>query len=84
MDSNQLLIQSLNRQQILVKTDKGRTEIQTKEQGLPAKLRRLLIMIDGKSTLGETLEHLSTLGGDLEAQIMTLMAEGFVAPRQGG
>ncbi len=84
MDSNQLLIQSLSRQQVLVKTAKGWHEIETKELKLPAKLRRLLIMIDGQSTLGEILDRLATLGGDLEAQIMTLTAEGLLAPLQKG
>lgn len=44
------------------KTDKGREEITTRKNGLPSRLRPLLVMIDGKKAANELLEKVAGLG----------------------
>ena len=81
VEPNRPFIKTVDRQWIPVKTAKGQEEIRTKAYKLPARLRRLLIMIDGRSTIGETLERLAALDDDLEAHFGILLADGFLAPR---
>src|ERR1035437_667294 len=47
----------MNPQEIYVKTEKGREEIQTRRSQLPPPLRTLPIMIDGRSSAGEILKQ---------------------------
>jgi hypothetical protein len=71
----------MNHSQVLVKTAKGQEEIQTKTHKLSPRQRRLLILVDGSSTVGATLSRLAMLGGEIEAELETLLADGFLAPR---
>ena len=80
-EPEQPFVKTVDRQWILVKTAKGQEEIRTKACKLPARLRRLLIMIDGRSTVGEILDRLASLNDDLEGHLNTLLADGFLAPR---
>ncbi|TCT23898.1 hypothetical protein [Thiobaca trueperi] len=80
-EPNRPSIKTVDRKWIPVKTAKGQEEIRTKACRLPARLRRLLIMVDGQSTIGETIERLAGLDDDLETHFSTLLAEGFLAPR---
>ena len=81
LEPDRPFIKTVDRQWIPVKTAKGQEEIRTKTYKLPARLRRLLIMVDGQSTIGETMVRLAALDDDLETHFSTLLAEGFLAPR---
>ena len=64
----------INKRAVFAKTPKGKDEIETRQNRLPAKLRMALILVDGKSSvtdlvdkgshpdLVKTLEELSLLG----------------------
>ncbi len=73
----------MDHKQVLMKTAKGQEEIRTKTYKLSARLRRLLIMVDGHSTVGVTLNRLVSLGDDTETLLASLVADGFLAPRNG-
>jgi hypothetical protein len=68
----------MNPLEIYVKTDKGREEIQTRKSQLPAGLRTLLIMIDGKSSAGEILKQVAPMGIGPDA-LEQLIGQGFIA-----
>lgn len=72
----------MDRSQILIKTAKGKEEVRTKAFDLSPRLRRLLLLLDGESTVEATLSRLAVLGEDLESALDALLAEGYVAPRQ--
>ena len=63
---------------IYVKTDKGREEIQTRRNQLPAALRTLLIMIDGKSSAAEILKRVAPMGITPDS-LEQLITQGFIA-----
>ena len=65
--------------QVYLKTAKGQEEIQSRTHKLPAYARRLLIMVDGRSTAADLISRLTTLG-DVEAGLAELEAGGFIAP----
>ena len=64
---------------VLGKTDKGRTEIETRAHGLSMGVRKVLILADGRRTAAEIL---TATGGsrDSEVGLDLLLREGFVAP----
>ena len=66
-------------QQVYIKTAKGQEEIQKRLYKLPASLRRLLIMVDGRSTAAEMIERLVSMG-DITPALIELEAGGFIAP----
>lgn len=59
------------------KTEKGREEIATRKNGLPARLRTLLVMVDGQKAASTLLEKTSALGVDEEC-LNALVADGFI------
>ncbi|HLW05894.1 MAG TPA: hypothetical protein VKY38_10040 [Azoarcus sp.] len=61
------------------KTDLGRTEIISRAMRLPARLRALLIMIDGKHSIGQLLEN-HPVPDEARAQIAHLVETGLIAP----
>lgn len=61
------------------KTDLGRTEISSREMRLPARLRALLIMIDGKHPIGHLLAN-HPAPEEARAQIAHLVESGLIAP----
>lgn len=65
--------------QVLVKTAKGKEEIRSKAFNLSPRLRRLLLLVDGRSTVGATLDRLAALGDDVESQLDALLADGFLS-----
>jgi hypothetical protein len=69
--------------QVLIKTAKGQEEIRTKAFKLSARLRRLLIMVDGHSTVDEIKSRLAVFGDDMDAQLESLVADGFLAAQSG-
>lgn len=64
--------------QVYLKTAKGQEEILSRIHKLHAHLRRLLIMVDGRSTAAELIIRLTMLG-DVEAGLAELEAGGFIA-----
>jgi hypothetical protein len=71
----------ISRETVLAKTDKGREEIDSRRHHLPSALRTLLIMVDGKSNLGEMMKACAAMPNFLDS-LMTLCDQGFVAPRE--
>jgi hypothetical protein len=71
----------VHRSQVLIITAKGKEEIRTQAHELAPRLRRTLILVDGRSTVDETLVRLAVLGDDIEHQLETLLLGGFLAPR---
>lgn len=67
---------------MLAKTPKGADEVKSRTQGLPQKLRTLLIMIDGTSTAGDLLARFGGLP-EVETALDTLLAQGFIEARAG-
>jgi len=65
---------------IYIKTPKGIEEMNSRTYGLPQKVRRVLIMLDGKCDYEEIVSRFPE--GEGEASISTLVAGGFVAPLQ--
>jgi len=49
---------------VLVKTPRGRDEIETRTHELTAMQRRLLILVDGERSVGAMTELLGRSGGD--------------------
>ena len=64
--------------QVYIKTAKGLEEIQSRTYKLPPHLRRLLIMVDGRSTTAELIGRLTALG-NIELELAELEAGGFIA-----
>ena len=66
----------------LVKTAKGREEIEQRRYKLPSKLRTLLILVDGSRSIDDISSDGKKLGAPDDALIL-LMRDGFVAPVSG-
>lgn len=62
------------------KTEKGREEIVSRTYHLSAKLRPLLVIIDGKHTVEELLKSVQGLGLS-QVHLDNLLAEGFIVAR---
>jgi hypothetical protein len=60
---------------VLAKTQKGTDEIATRQHKLDARLRALLIMVNGKASAAELG---AKFGGDVGAMLVQLAAQGFV------
>jgi hypothetical protein len=71
----------IDHSQVLVKTAKGKEEIRTKAFDLAPRVRRALLLVDGESTVATILARLAVLGDDVESQLESLLADGFLAPR---
>lgn len=63
---------------IFTKTEKGLEEISTRRYGLLPKSRQILILIDGKTTIGDLTWKMPNLGMLVDA-ITELEAGGFIA-----
>ncbi|GAB4179841.1 MAG: hypothetical protein OHK0026_13360 [Rhodocyclaceae bacterium] len=61
------------------KTDKGRDEMARRSYGLPARVRSLLILVDGRRSLRELIEQ-GRHFGDAEGFLRQLVEGGFVEP----
>jgi hypothetical protein len=59
------------------KTEKGQEEIRSRAYGLPQKLRALLIMVDGKSSIGQLLVRFPGVA-EIEVNLRLLSEQGFV------
>lgn len=70
----------MNQSAVLIKTARGLDELRTRSRGLAQRVRNVLILIDGKATVGELLGRLApNPGADLI--IETLVVKGFAAPK---
>jgi hypothetical protein len=65
------------------KTDKGREEIATRKYHVAAKLRTLLVMIDGRQPLGALMKNLGPLGL-AEEHVDQLLSQGYIVLVGGG
>jgi hypothetical protein len=73
----------VDQQAVALKTDKGLDEVRTRAAGLPQKLRTLLIMVDGKTTVGELLAKFPGVA-EVGANLQVLVDQGLVALRPSG
>ncbi|MEM7292598.1 MAG: hypothetical protein AAF420_04255 [Pseudomonadota bacterium] len=62
---------------VFYKTDLGREEIAHRRDGLPKYLRTLLLLIDGKQTVGELLDSLSDMRYELH-HFYELVRRGYI------
>jgi len=62
---------------LALKTPKGHEEIRSRAHGLSQKLRALLIMVDGKSTVGELLGRFPGVA-EIQSNLRQLIELGFV------
>jgi hypothetical protein len=67
---------------VLEKTDKGHEELRTRQYKLPAKMRALLLMVDGNQPVGGLQEQMNGLGFADDA-LDGLVEQGFLQVRGG-
>jgi len=72
---------SIHDQTVYAKTPKGSAEMAARGGGLTMAARRVLIMIDGKRSLGELAAMLRT--AELETVVALLEAQGFIVRSRG-
>lgn len=63
---------------LIVKSQKGVEEMESRAHGLSHKLRGALIMIDGESTLTQILERSGEFSDRVQTQIMELAQSGYI------
>jgi hypothetical protein len=62
---------------VYIKTTDGQDEIATRARQLPARLRSLLIMVDGKRSVGEVLAH-NPAPAEAQANLAALLDAGLI------
>ncbi len=72
----------MDRNAVLVKTGKGAEEVKSRTFGLAARLRSVLIMVDGNSTVADYLTRFGAIP-DIEGSLQQLLDQGFVEARAG-
>lgn len=65
--------------QIPIKTTKGLQEVGNRTYGLSPTMRRILIMVNGHSTVAELVKKLTGFG-EIESILAQLEIDGFIAP----
>jgi hypothetical protein len=65
------------------KTDKGREEIATRKYHVPAKLRTLLVLIDGRHSMDDLMNKMSPLGLNEDA-VHELLEQQYIVLVSGG
>ncbi|HRP75673.1 MAG TPA: hypothetical protein PKZ27_08745 [Rhodocyclaceae bacterium] len=64
---------------VYAKTEVGHEEISSRTRRLPARVRTMLIMVDGRRSVGELLNN-SPVPAESHAHLETLVEGGFIAP----
>jgi hypothetical protein len=72
----------MDRNAVLVKTVKGTEEVKSRTHGLAARLRSVLIMVDGKSAVAEYAVRFAAIP-DIEGSLQMLLDQGYVEARAG-
>ncbi len=67
----------MNPDEILAKTEKGKEEIEHRHHGLEAKLRSIIIMIDGTTSVKELVDRFSH-EKDISSDLEFLLHHGFL------
>lgn len=65
---------------VLVKTAKGAEEVKSRAHGLAARLRSVLIMVDGNSTVADYMARFGAIP-DIEGTLQMLLEQGFLEAR---
>ncbi|HEX7642543.1 MAG TPA: hypothetical protein VF472_10105 [Burkholderiaceae bacterium] len=73
---------SVTAQLVFDKTSKGQEEIATRKHGLPSRLRSLLVLVDGKTTVEGLVKKVAGLGLN-EESIAELLEQEYIAPHEG-
>ena len=74
---------SMTLQLVFDKTSKGQEEIATRKHGLPSRLRSLLVLVDGKTSVEALIKKVAGLGLS-EDSIAELLEQEYIAPHEGG
>lgn len=72
----------MDRDVVLVKTEKGRDELQSRRHGLARSLRPVLILVDGHSSVEQVLSKSAGLP-EVERCLAELELQGYIARRGG-
>lgn len=72
----------MDRNAVLVKTGKGAEEVKSRTFGLAARLRSVLIMVDGNSTVADYVARFGAIP-DIEGSLQQLLDQGYVEARAG-
>jgi len=72
----------MDRVAVLVKTAKGTEEVKSRAHGLAARLRSVLIMVDGNSTVADYIARFGAIP-DIEGTLQMLLDQGFLEARAG-
>lgn len=70
----------MDRNAILVKTGKGAEEVKSRAYGLTARLRSVLIMVDGNSTVTDYVARFGAIP-DIEKTLQMLLDQGYLESR---
>ena len=70
----------MDRNAVLVKTVKGTEEVKARTYGLAARLRSVLIMVDGNSTVSDYAARFGAIP-DIEGTLQILLDQGFLEVR---
>ena len=73
---------SMTMQLVFDKTSKGQEEIATRKHGLPSRLRSLLVLIDGKTSVDGLIKKVAGLGLN-EESIAELLEHEYIVPHEG-
>jgi hypothetical protein len=73
---------SMTTQLVFDKTSKGQEEIATRKHGLPSRLRSLLVLIDGKTSVEALVKKVAGLGLN-EESIAELLEHEYIVPHEG-
>jgi hypothetical protein len=68
----------MDRTMVLAKTDKGIEELRDRMHGLPQRLRSVLVVVDGRQSVGALLDRFGEVSG-VPVTLARLLDQGFVA-----
>ena len=78
-----MLVRTLPDDCVLVRTPAGARKMRDRAEGLAARLRSVLFIVDGTRPVRQLLDRAGTLGGVLESQFLELIELGLVECRDG-